>query len=34
VLEVADEPLDDLTADDIVLREYDPEPGIRFAVAE
>jgi thymidylate synthase len=34
VLEIADEPLDDLTADDIVLREYDPAPGIRFAVAE
>jgi thymidylate synthase len=33
-LELADKPLDDLTADDIVLREYDPEPGIRFAVAE
>ncbi|WP_152041634.1 thymidylate synthase [Salinigranum salinum] len=33
-LEIADKPLDDLTADDVVLREYDPEPGIRFAVAE
>jgi thymidylate synthase len=33
-LDVADKPLDDLTADDIVLREYDPAPGIRFAVAE
>ncbi|WP_318569478.1 thymidylate synthase [Salinigranum marinum] len=34
VLDIADEPLDDLTADDIVLRGYDPAPGIRFAVAE
>jgi thymidylate synthase len=33
-LEIADKPLDDLTADDVVLREYDPAPGIRFAVAE
>ncbi|WP_372910759.1 thymidylate synthase [Salinigranum sp.] len=33
-LDVADKPLDDLTVDDIVLSEYDPEPGIRFAVAE
>jgi thymidylate synthase len=33
-LDVADKPLDDLTFDDIVLSEYDPEPGIRFAVAE
>jgi thymidylate synthase len=33
-LEIADRPLDELTADDIVLREYDPAPGIRFAVAE
>jgi thymidylate synthase len=33
-LDIADKPLDELTFDDIVLREYDPEPGIRFAVAE
>jgi len=33
-LDIAEKPLDDLTAEDIVLREYDPAPGIRFAVAE
>ena len=33
-LHIADVPLDDLTADDITLEGYDPEPGIRFAVAE
>ncbi|AUV82019.1 thymidylate synthase [Salinigranum rubrum] len=33
-LDIADKPLDDLAFDDIVLSEYDPEPGIRFAVAE
>jgi thymidylate synthase len=33
-LDIADKPLDDLTADDIELSEYDPAPGIRFAVAE
>jgi thymidylate synthase len=33
-LEIADVPLDELTAEDISLDGYDPEPGIRFAVAE
>jgi thymidylate synthase len=33
-LDIADVPLDELTADDITLEGYDPEPGIRFAVAE
>jgi thymidylate synthase len=33
-IEVADVPLDDLTADGIVLHDYDPAPGIRFSVAE
>ena len=27
-------PLDDLTADDIELEDYDPAPGISFEVAE
>ena len=31
---VADVPLDDLTADDVTLSDYDPAPGIEFAVAE
>jgi len=31
---VADEPLDDLTFDDVELRDYDPAPGIDFRVAE
>ena len=33
-LEVANEPLDELAFDDIRLLEYDPEPGLEFAVAE
>ena len=33
-LHIADRPLDELTAEDISLDGYDPEPGIRFAVAE
>ncbi|SFH06810.1 thymidylate synthase [Halopelagius inordinatus] len=33
-IEVAEKPLDELTYDDIRLREYDPADGIRFAVAE
>ncbi|RDI70238.1 thymidylate synthase [Halopelagius longus] len=33
-IEVADKPLDELTYDDIELRDYDPAEGIRFAVAE
>jgi thymidylate synthase len=33
-IEVADEPLDELTYDDIELRGYDAAPGIEFAVAE
>ena len=33
-IEVADRPLDELTAADIELRGYDPAPSIRFAVAE
>jgi thymidylate synthase len=33
-VEVADRPLDELTADDISLHGYDSAPGLRFAVAE
>jgi thymidylate synthase len=33
-IEIADEPLDELEHDDIRLREYDPAPGLEFAVAE
>jgi thymidylate synthase len=33
-IEVADRPLDDLEYDDVRLREYDPAPGLEFAVAE
>ena len=33
-IEVADRPLDELAFDDIHLRDYDPAPGIEFAVAE
>mgnify|MGYP002277421472 FL=1 len=33
-LRVADKPLDDLVFDDIELLNYDPAPGIEFAVAE
>ncbi|MEF8843425.1 MAG: thymidylate synthase [Haloarculaceae archaeon] len=33
-IEVADEPLDELTYDDVRLRDYDAAPGIGFAVAE
>ncbi|AKU08895.1 thymidylate synthase [Haloferax gibbonsii] len=33
-LDVADVPLEDLSFEDIVLRDYDPADGIRFAVAE
>ncbi|WP_435143273.1 thymidylate synthase [Halobaculum sp. P14] len=33
-IDVADKPLEELTFDDIRLSEYDPAPGIRFAVAE
>ncbi|MEZ3115223.1 thymidylate synthase [Halobaculum sp. MBLA0147] len=33
-IEVADVPLDELTADDVTLHGYDPAPGIEFAVAE
>jgi thymidylate synthase len=33
-LEIADKPLDDLTAQDIELTDYDPHPGIKFGVAE
>jgi thymidylate synthase len=33
-IEVADRPLDELMFEDIELREYDPAPGIEFAVAE
>ncbi|QGA83441.1 thymidylate synthase [Halomicrobium sp. LC1Hm] len=33
-MEIADEPLDDLTYDDFELRDYDPAPGISFSVAE
>jgi thymidylate synthase len=33
-IEVADEPLDELTYDDIQLHDYDPADGLSFAVAE
>ena len=33
-IEIVDVPLDDLTADDITLREYEPAPYISFEVAE
>ena len=33
-IDVADVPIDDLTVEDIQLSGYDPEPGIRFGVAE
>jgi thymidylate synthase len=33
-IEIADKPLDELTGDDIELRDYDAAPGIEFAVAE
>ncbi|WP_254543606.1 thymidylate synthase [Halomarina pelagica] len=33
-VEIADKPLDELTYDDVRLRNYDSAPGIRFAVAE
>jgi thymidylate synthase len=33
-IDIADVPLDDLSADDIELSGYDPAPGIRFGVAE
>ncbi|MEZ3142984.1 thymidylate synthase [Halobaculum sp. MBLA0143] len=33
-IQVADAPLDELTADDVTLSDYDPAPGIEFAVAE
>ncbi|SFR57942.1 thymidylate synthase [Halogeometricum limi] len=33
-IEVADVPLDELTYDDVQLHDYDPDEGIRFAVAE
>jgi thymidylate synthase len=33
-LRVADKPLDELAFDDIELLDYDPAPGIEFAVAE
>ncbi len=33
-ISVADKPLDELEYDDVQLTEYDPEPGISFAVAE
>ena len=33
-IEIADVPLEDLSADDIELSGYDPAPGIRFGVAE
>jgi len=33
-IDVSDVPLDELAFDDIELSEYDPAPGIRFAVAE
>ncbi len=31
---VADRPLDELEPDDVELRDYDPAPGLEFAVAE
>ncbi len=33
-IEIADKPLNELRFDDIRLEEYDPEPGLSFAVAE
>lgn len=33
-IDITDKPLDDLTADDIELRDYEAAPGISFAVAE
>ncbi|ELZ29227.1 thymidylate synthase [Halosimplex carlsbadense 2-9-1] len=33
-IEVADKPIDDLTYEDIAVRDYDPAPGLDFAVAE
>ena len=33
-IEVADKPLDELAYDDVQLRDYDPAPGLEFAVAE
>ena len=33
-IEIADKPLDELAFDDIELIDYDPAPGISFAVAE
>jgi thymidylate synthase len=33
-IEVADVPLDELSFEDVELRDYDPAPGIEFAVAE
>lgn len=33
-IEIADKPIDDLTADDIRLQDYDAAPGLSFAVAE
>ncbi|MFB6193981.1 MAG: thymidylate synthase [Halobaculum sp.] len=33
-IHVADVPIDELRSDDIELRDYDPAPGISFAVAE
>ncbi|MFC7140799.1 thymidylate synthase [Halosimplex aquaticum] len=33
-IEVADKPVDDLEYDDIEVRDYDPAPGLDFAVAE
>ncbi|MFB6121460.1 MAG: thymidylate synthase [Halobacteriaceae archaeon] len=33
-VDVADKPLDDLTYEDVELRDYDPAPGIDFRVAE
>ncbi|MFC5366571.1 thymidylate synthase [Salinirubrum litoreum] len=33
-IDISDLPLDELTFDDFQLRDYDPAPGIEFAVAE
>ncbi|WP_436908122.1 thymidylate synthase [Halosimplex marinum] len=33
-IEVADKPIDDLEFEDIEVRDYDPAPGLDFAVAE
>lgn len=33
-IEVADRPLDELAAEDVTLRDYDPAPALDFAVAE